>query len=556
MLSLGTAHPNSPTSPKQGSRETGKPHLANTATSEVPAHPQNISGDTPDNTLTVSPGRPPAPRASEPRPLFPADMLPRGFVWRLALFLAALTAIRLATVYHARTDLFFDEAQYWAWSREFAWGYFSKPPFIAWLIRGATEVCGNGEACIRAVSPLMHTATSIMVFLLARKLFDERFGFWAAVVFATLPGISLSSTLISTDVPLLFFWACALFCLVKLLETRAWRWSALLGLALGFGLLAKYAMAYFLLGLAVYLSLTPRARWLLARGQGWLALGIALAVLAPNIAWNLQNGFATFAHTADNANWGGSLFNPGRALEFFGAQFGVFGPILFAILLVGTWRAAREDWGDPYRLLLCFSVPIILLITAQAFLSRAHANWAAVAYVSASVLVAALMVERSARKLYATSFLLHFAALAAISAGVMLAGTFTLPGGADPYARTLGWRAIAEGAQERIGEGGFKALMTDRRSLAAGMLYYLRDEDVAIVSWRGEEPPRDHFEMTRPITVQTPEPILLVTQARDVSEIAARFETVMPLGVQDFPAGIALNRTINFYRLEGFKSAD
>jgi len=488
---------------------------------------------------------------SAPRPVFPADMLPRGFVWRLTVVLAALTAVRLVTVYFASTDLFFDEAQYWAWSRDLAWGYFSKPPLIAWLIRGATEICGNGEACIRALSPVMHTATSVMVFLLTRKLFDTRFGFWAAVVFATLPGISLSSTLISTDVPLLFFWTLGLLCLVKLLETRAWLWAAALGLTLGVGLLAKYAMIYFFLGLALYMALSPRARWLLVDLRGALVVLLAAALLAPNIGWNLHNGLATFSHTADNANWSGSLGNPIEALEFFGAQFGVFGPILFGILIVATWRALREGWGDPYRLLLCFSVPLILLITAQAFLSRAHANWAAVAYVSASVLVAALMVERSARGWYAASFLTHAVAIAGISFGSIFAGQFTLPGGADPFARVLGWAEIARAAEERAAENGAAVIMTDRRSLAAEMVYYLRSSDIEVVSWRDKGPPSDHFEMTRPLSADTPEPIILVTRRKQIGGVENRFESVTRLGEKAFAAGPSETRTLHFYRLEG-----
>ena len=64
--------------------------------------------------------------------------------------LRLLTLFRLATLAFSQTELFFDEAQYWFWSRELAFGYYSKPPLIAWIIRGATELCGQGEACIRA----------------------------------------------------------------------------------------------------------------------------------------------------------------------------------------------------------------------------------------------------------------------------------------------------------------------------------------------------------------------------------------------------------------------
>ncbi|MFP3921026.1 MAG: ArnT family glycosyltransferase [Dichotomicrobium sp.] len=522
----------------------------------MPTNLQETSDDHGSRGVPATTGDPLVTASSAPRPLFPTDMLPQGFVWRLALFLLTLTAIRLLTVYYAGTDLFFDEAQYWDWSRDLAWGYYSKPPLIGWLIRGATEICGNGEACIRAVSPLMHTATSIMVFLLARKLFDERFGFWTAVVFATLPGISLSSTLISTDVPLLFFWAAALLCLVKLLETRAWLWAVWLGLSLGVGLLAKYAMVYFFLGLAVYLVLSPRARWLLVNARGASVLLIAAALLAPNIAWNLENGFATLSHTADNANWSGSLGNPVQALEFFGAQFGVFGPILFGILIWATWRALREGWSDPYRLLLCFSIPIILLITVQAFLSRAHANWAAVAYVPAAVLVTALMVERSARGWYAASFIIHAVVIAAISLGTVFAGQFTLPGGADPFARVLGWRAIAQATEDRAVRGNFAAVMTDRRALSAELTYYLRDTGLPVVSWRDDGPPSDHFEMTRPIAPDTPEPILFVTRRAEIGGIGERFDRVTKLARQTFAAGQSRSRTLHFYRLEGFRLAN
>jgi hypothetical protein len=79
-----------------------------------------------------------------------ASITETGHVWRLWVCVGALLALRLAAVYAAKTDLVLDEAQYWTWSRELAFGYFSKPPMIAWVIRAASAVCGNGEACLRA----------------------------------------------------------------------------------------------------------------------------------------------------------------------------------------------------------------------------------------------------------------------------------------------------------------------------------------------------------------------------------------------------------------------
>ena len=172
-------------------------------------------------------------------------------VWRdqdywswLLVILGGLLAARLAALYFAKTDLFFDEAQYWWWSRDLAFGYFSKPPLIAWLIRLATGICGDAEWCVRAPSPILYTLTSILVFLAGRALYDARIGFWSAVVLATLPAASFSSLLISTDVPLLLFWTLAFYGWIKLIETRSMGFAALTGASVGLGLLANYAAVY------------------------------------------------------------------------------------------------------------------------------------------------------------------------------------------------------------------------------------------------------------------------------------------------------------------------
>jgi predicted membrane-bound mannosyltransferase len=139
----------------------------------------------------------------------------------LAVALAVLLLIRLIALKFNATDLFFDEAQYWNWSQEPAFGYYSKPPLIAWLIGASTAVCGVSEFCIRLPSPLVHTATAGVIFALGTRLYSAQVGFWSALAFATLPGVSFSAGIISTDVPLLFTWALALLGFVALFDTKA-----------------------------------------------------------------------------------------------------------------------------------------------------------------------------------------------------------------------------------------------------------------------------------------------------------------------------------------------
>ena len=99
-----------------------------------------------------------------------APITETGYLLRLVACLGALLALRLAAVYAANTDLVLDEAQYWTWSRELAFGYFSKPPMIAWVIRATSELCGNGEACIRSASPVLYTVSAVVIYFIGRAL--------------------------------------------------------------------------------------------------------------------------------------------------------------------------------------------------------------------------------------------------------------------------------------------------------------------------------------------------------------------------------------------------
>ena len=138
-------------------------------------------------------------------------------------------------------------------------------------------------------------------------------------------------------------------------------------------------------------------------------------------------------------------------------------------------------------------------MAAQALLSRAHANWAAFAYVAATVLITAVLLRQGWRRLFRVSMAIHLAIVLLVGIGGILAGRLALPGGADPYARLLGWKALAETAADKARAGGFAAIATDKRALAAELLYYLRDAAIPVVAMRDDGPPSDHFEMTRPL---------------------------------------------------------
>ncbi|MCR5877767.1 glycosyltransferase family 39 protein [Phenylobacterium sp. J367] len=323
--------------------------------------------------------------------------------WRAAILLVAgLTVARLVALFTTPLELYPDEAQYWLWSRTLDFGYYSKPPMIAWTIWATTAFGGDAEAWVRLGAPLFQAGAALLVFAIGRRLYDARVALAATALYALAPAIQLSAAVIATDAPLLFFLGLTilLYATLQTAEGRRGHLAAGVGASLGLAFLSKYAAVYGLIGIALHLVLSEDARRAWSPNRILLALGAFAAVLAPNVIWNAQHGFATVQHTAANAAWGGrQLFNFPELGEFLLTQFGVFGPIPFAALIVGLVVAIRRrTLAAEDLLLLCFVLPPLLIVIGQSFVSRANANWSGAAYLPGAVLVAAWLVHWRARR--------------------------------------------------------------------------------------------------------------------------------------------------------------
>jgi 4-amino-4-deoxy-L-arabinose transferase-like glycosyltransferase len=466
----------------------------------------------------------------------------------VALLIAALTLVRLIGLKLSTVDLFFDEAQYWAWSQDLSFGYFSKPPLLAWTIALAERVCGSSEACIRAPAPIFYFGTSLLTFAIAKTLYDERTACWTAVLVALAPGAAFSARIISTDVPLLFFWALALLAYVRLLTGPRLGWALVLGLALGLGLMAKYAMIYFVLGIALASVIDGDARALLRARSLWLAFAIAAIVVAPNALWNLANGLVTFRHVGENIEGDGVAVDPLRALGFVAAQFAVFGPVVFAVLSLAVFRIRSLARAD--RLMLAFAIPPLALVTTTAVVTHANANWAAAAFVSAAVLAAAILVRRAATRWLNASLALGVAVQILMLGGDTVASRIGLakPLG-DPYRRTLGWRALGEAAGQLARQTGAVTIAGEARPEMAAMLYYGRDEPERVVAWPSSGPPE--FDLTHALTDASAEPILLVSICPFPERLRSFYTTVEPLGLISTPTGPNSVRDFAAFKLAG-----
>ena len=242
-------------------------------------------------------------------------------------------------------DLFVDDAQYWFWGQELAWGYYSKPPLIAWILRLSTAIGSDAPFWIRLPLPLIHAATAVVVALIARRLFGaaRRRPRRLRLRQPARRGARQPARLDRhADARSASRWRCSRSCTSP--TRRSLGWAVVLGAAVGVGLLAKYAMIYFPLSAALAALLAPARRGS-AGATPLVAAAVALAVVAPNLAWNAANEFATLQHTADNADWQRPRASTSPASpSFLAGQFAVAGPVFFAAYLVG---ARRRDAAAP-----------------------------------------------------------------------------------------------------------------------------------------------------------------------------------------------------------------
>lgn len=469
----------------------------------------------------------------------------------LAMVLAALLVWRFLAARDAGLNLSVDEAQYFLWSLEPAWGYFSKPPLIAWTITASTTLCGDSEACIRLPALLLLTASAWIIAALTARLYDPRTGMWAGIAFATLVFTSFYAWAMTTDSILLFLWSLALLLFLRAVEFNRWRdWIALAS-AVGLGLLAKYSMGLFLGCAFAVLWLDHRHR--LASAKPWLAALLALAFLIPNILWNLDHQFATLRHTAEIAQLDRQLFHLDSLASFALEQFVVMGPLMMLALMVAA--ADRTAWrSDPrHRLLALFSLPVLGLFLLLSLLSRAHANWAAPAYVAATVLAVSMLLRRRHRHWLVWAIVLNLMMAAAlyhwhrIAPGIGI----VLKKGSDPFHPVRGgWESAGHRLAEHLRTTGCRAVAAADRGTLVELAYYGRraiNAPVAALAYNPNGWVRNHFELTADLSRRQFDCAILVGNF-DTNNLRHEFVELAELAPLHTPRTV-----LSAWRVSGFK---
>ena len=432
----------------------------------------------------------------------------RRFLWLLAgVFVFRLVYVLTVVDFQIGGD----EAYYWDWGRRPDWCYYSKPPLIGWLMALLRVTFGYQWWSVRLAALLLGTCSMAMMFALGRRAYDARTGFFAALMLLCTPASALGNFIFTIDSPLVLCWTAALFLFWRAVEEPDKKLSwVLLAFTIGVGSWAKLMMLVFPLVMVIFACVSKQSRGLLKRPAFWLCIVGGLAMLTPQVWWQMQHDWVTLHHEKEHLELdqesiqrdkensehkGFSLIEwVVQVLRFPVLQSLTYSPLTFGVMMVALWWCWK-NWrtaGDRERFLLVFSAPALLVFQAMAFRQYINENWPAVFFLSAFALGASTALTQPRLETWMhRGWKLGGGLLLVIYVMIPLVPVMGLTGHRklDPAAPMRGWHESAQQISEMLGKvprpDKTFVLVLDHRHNASQMAFHLAQHPT-VYRWNRE----------------------------------------------------------------------
>lgn len=373
-----------------------------------------------------------------------------GRYLRYTLLLYALASVvKACFTLFSPLSLFTEEAQYWLWSQNLDWSYYSKPVMIALTNFISTSILGNTEIGIRINALVFTFLMGVLIYRFTYELYrNGKTAFYAALILLVLPHFHLNSLYYMTDTPLAFFWLLSLYLVWKAINENTLAYWLLAGCAVGLAFLSKFLVVLIFPLLAVHLYLYRREYF---RQRNIYLFGLTFLLFTiPVIVWNFKYDFVTFRHVGTLGGAAGAkkewlLSNSLKYIgEYVGGQLGINSPFLVFLMIAALIYYFRKKEKAAFLL----GLPAVLAFAGFFVVSvqkRVEVNWPVFAYLSLPILTAAYVAEK---KWYKTT-----AILTGITGFLLLIATFPqlvdplgfkklMKPSKDPFVRLAGHREV------------------------------------------------------------------------------------------------------------------
>lgn len=490
------------------------------------------------------------------------------FQWSVFVFLFLLLVFKTLFIVFAPLELSPDEAYYWDWSRHLSWGYYSKPPMVAWLMALFTKLFGNNETGVRLPAALLSVTGLWFVYKLAREFYSERAAKWTLLAAIAAPGSVAMSFIMTIDAPLICFWSIGLYVFWRALQSSGYAWWLLTGIVVGFGLLSKQTMVAF--GVCAFLFMVfSRYRRLLLTPMPYLAASIAFLMILPTLWWNYHHEWITFQHTAHHFEGlkQPHVFDLLGLLGLFGTQIAIMSPAIgiLAILAAGRMAVVLNRLRTEERYLFFFGPLPFFLTMLLALRQDVNANWPAPFCLTFFLLLAGEWdrgyagVSDRFRSWFRPAVVIGVVLAVIIQAAPLLLSASAYSGGKwDMTARLKGWKALAQEVHGRLAgiQGEPPFLMSNRRQIVSVLAFYLPDQP-QVLCWPEPGRIRNQYDLWPAFADKKGRSALIVIEHKDPvpSSMTQSFDELLELPDIEIPLG----QQTRHYRVlygRGFHSAE
>ncbi|HEX2866930.1 MAG TPA: glycosyltransferase family 39 protein [Ignavibacteriales bacterium] len=277
----------------------------------------------------------------------------------LSVLSLVLLLIHFFTNIFTQFGIFRDEFYYISCSTRPAMGYVDQPP-LSILILGLSRLTfGDSLFAIRILPAL---AGSITVFLAGLTVRHLGGGIYAVVLSSVCiiaaPIFLGMNNIYSMNAFDILLWTLAFYLLLLILEGKPkyWTW---LGIVMGFGLMNKISMGWFMAGLFLAL-ITRQYRHYLKTPGPYISAFIALGIFTPFIIWNLQNGLP---HLEFMRNASGLKYRGVTPLDFILGQLLILLPFSIPVWASGIYYFFFNEHGKRFRAAgIIYAVTVAILI--------------------------------------------------------------------------------------------------------------------------------------------------------------------------------------------------
>lgn len=260
----------------------------------------------------------------------------------LAFALATLV-VHLLT--NTRYGFHRDELLYLALGNHLDWGFWSNPPFIGFISYLSQHILGDSLFATRLAPAFFSSGLVFLTCMISKALGGKNFAqFLTGLVSLTSLAFLRSGHMFMPVIIDIFFWALCMWIVVKYLKSKHENLLLWLGGAIGFGLLNKYSVAFLIAALAAGFLLTPERR-IFTLKKTWMAAGIALLIILPNLIWQWSYNFPVIYHMTHLADSQLDNVSPliflldQLLLHFWG----------FLVWLPGLFFLMKNEKMKPYR---------------------------------------------------------------------------------------------------------------------------------------------------------------------------------------------------------------